>query len=101
MCNQLPYLLKKGLLDDTSVAKNVVNGGISVVCNAMAIDPTNDDVGGIANERAIGVTNEWASSIIEGDLTSMLLMLFCLEIHELELFALRFVNFFPPITNKD
>ncbi len=31
----------------------------------------------------------------------MLLMLFCLEIHELELFALRFVNFFAPITNKD
>lgn len=40
-------------------------------------------ISGIANERAIGVTNEWASSIIEGD-TSMLLMLFCLEIHELE-----------------
>lgn len=58
----------------------------------MVIDPTNEEVGGIANERAIGVTNEWASSIIEGD-TSMLLMLFCLEIHELELFALRFVNF--------
>jgi len=65
----------------------------------MVIDPTNEEVGGIAIERAIGVTNEWASSIIEGD-TSML-MLFCLEIHELELFALRFVNYFPPITNKD
>jgi hypothetical protein len=66
----------------------------------MNIDPTNEEVGGIAKERAIGVTNEWGSSIIEGD-TSMLLMLFPLEIHELELFALRFVNFFPPITNKD
>jgi hypothetical protein len=67
----------------------------------MVTDPTNEEVGGIANERGIGVTNEWASSIIEGD-TSMLLMLFCLEIHETRIICIEICKlFFHLSQNKD